>query len=71
MRSELPTSPFREADCLPLQFLNINDSLAALQYRIFVIFFFAVLPGILLSVIEPNFIMAVSLNCLQVSFCRA
>ncbi|GAA5969283.1 hypothetical protein JCM8115_006749 [Rhodotorula mucilaginosa] len=41
-----------------LTFLNINDSLAALQYRVFVIFFFAVLPGILLSVIEPNFIVA-------------
>lgn len=41
------------------QFLNVNNSAAALQYRIFAIFFVSVLPGILLSVIEPNFIMAV------------
>ena len=32
-----------------------------MQYRVFAIFFVSVLPGILLSVIEPNFIMAVSL----------
>lgn len=47
-------------DHSPLQFLNINDSLASLQYRVFVVFFFAVLPGILLSVIEPHFITAAS-----------
>lgn len=36
-----------------------------MQYRVFAIFFVSVLPGILLSVIEPNFIMAVSLCRLQ------
>ena len=36
-----------------------------MQYRVFAIFFVSVLPGILLSVIEPNFIMAVSLCWLQ------
>lgn len=56
MRRSAPTRLIH----LARQFLNINDSLAALQYRVFVIFFFAVLPGILLSVIEPNFIMAAS-----------
>ncbi|GAA5991262.1 hypothetical protein JCM10908_003228 [Rhodotorula pacifica] len=41
-----------------LTFLNVDNSLASLQYRIFAIFFVSVLPGILLSVIEPNFIFA-------------
>ncbi|KWU42587.1 hypothetical protein RHOSPDRAFT_20945 [Rhodotorula sp. JG-1b] len=41
-----------------LTFLNVDNSAAALQYRVFAIFFVSVLPGILLSVIEPNFIMA-------------
>ncbi|BGP56642.1 ATP-binding cassette transporter snq2 [Rhodotorula sphaerocarpa] len=41
-----------------LTFLNLDNSVASLQYRVFVIFFVSVLPAILLSIVEPAFIMA-------------
>ncbi|GAA5969290.1 hypothetical protein JCM8115_006751 [Rhodotorula mucilaginosa] len=41
-----------------LTFLNLDHSVASLQYRVFVIFFVSVLPAILLSIVEPAFIMA-------------
>ncbi|GAA5871103.1 hypothetical protein JCM8547_005358, partial [Rhodosporidiobolus lusitaniae] len=41
-----------------LTFLNLNDSVASLQYRVFAIFFVSVIPAIIMSQIEPVFIMA-------------
>ncbi|GAA5926233.1 hypothetical protein JCM3775_000963 [Rhodotorula graminis] len=41
-----------------LTFLNLKNSVAALQYRIFVIFFYSVVPAIVMSQIEPMFIMS-------------
>ncbi|KAH9815156.1 pleiotropic drug resistance ABC transporter [Melampsora americana] len=41
-----------------LTFLNLNDSVAALQYRIFSIFVAGVLPALIISQVEPAFIMA-------------
>ncbi|GJN91548.1 hypothetical protein Rhopal_004571-T1 [Rhodotorula paludigena] len=41
-----------------LTFLNLENSVAALQYRVFVIFFITVIPAIIMSQIEPMFIMS-------------
>ncbi|KAK4046639.1 ATP-binding cassette transporter snq2 [Microbotryomycetes sp. JL201] len=40
-----------------LTFLNLNNSLVSLQYRVFALFFVTVLPAIIISSIEPTFIM--------------
>ncbi|BGP44752.1 ATP-binding cassette transporter snq2 [Rhodotorula kratochvilovae] len=41
-----------------LTFLNLENSVAALQYRVFVIFFVTVIPAIIMSQIEPMFILS-------------
>ncbi|KAL8291281.1 hypothetical protein RQP46_002259 [Phenoliferia psychrophenolica] len=43
--------------CVGLTFLNLGNSVAALQYRVFAIFFVTVLPAIIISQVEPTFIM--------------
>ncbi|ORY59909.1 pleiotropic drug resistance ABC transporter [Leucosporidium creatinivorum] len=43
--------------CVSLTFLNLGDNVAALQYRVFALFFVTVLPAIIISQIEPTFIM--------------
>ncbi|GAA5979902.1 hypothetical protein JCM11641_007581 [Rhodosporidiobolus odoratus] len=44
--------------CVGLTFLNLDDSVASLQYRVFAIFFISVIPAIIMSQIEPQFILA-------------
>lgn len=39
-----------------LTYLNVDNSAAALQYRVFAIFFVSVLPAIIISSIEPMYI---------------
>ena len=41
-----------------LTFLQLNDSLKALQYRVFAIFFATILPALVLAQIEPQYIMS-------------
>ncbi|GAA5952195.1 hypothetical protein JCM10213_004061 [Rhodosporidiobolus nylandii] len=41
-----------------LTFLNLDDSVASLQYRVFAIFFISVIPAIIMSQIEPMFILS-------------
>ncbi|CEQ38617.1 SPOSA6832_00050, partial [Sporobolomyces salmonicolor] len=41
-----------------LTFLNLDHSAASLQYRVFAIFFITVIPAIIISQIEPMFIMS-------------
>jgi len=41
-----------------LTFLQLNDSLASLQYRVFVVFFATILPALILAQIEPQYIMS-------------
>ncbi|BGO92884.1 hypothetical protein NBRC10512_008005 [Rhodotorula toruloides] len=41
-----------------LTFLNLSASSASMQYRVFVCFFVTVLPAIIMSSIEPTFILA-------------
>lgn len=41
-----------------LTFLQLNDSLQSLQYRVFVVFFATVLPALILAQIEPQYIMS-------------
>ncbi|GAA93595.1 hypothetical protein E5Q_00239 [Mixia osmundae IAM 14324] len=41
-----------------LTFLNLDNSVASLQYRVFSIFIASILPAIIISTIEPSFIMA-------------
>lgn len=41
-----------------LTFLQLGDSLAALQYRVFAIFFATILPALVLAQIEPQYIMS-------------
>ncbi|GAA5823312.1 hypothetical protein JCM3770_002194 [Rhodotorula araucariae] len=40
------------------KFVNLANSVAALQYRVFVIFFVTVIPAIIMSQIESMFIMS-------------
>ncbi|GAA5828045.1 hypothetical protein JCM11251_005707 [Rhodosporidiobolus azoricus] len=44
--------------CVGLTFLNLDTSVASLQYRVFAIFFISVIPAIIMSQIEPMFIMS-------------
>ncbi|GAA6025845.1 hypothetical protein JCM10207_002683 [Rhodosporidiobolus poonsookiae] len=44
--------------CVGLTFLNLDNSVASLQYRVFAIFFISVIPAIIMSQIEPLFIMS-------------
>ncbi|GAA6043179.1 hypothetical protein JCM8097_008713 [Rhodosporidiobolus ruineniae] len=44
--------------CVGLTFLNLNDSVASLQYRVFAIFFISVIPAIIMSQIEPMFLLS-------------
>ncbi|GAA5893117.1 hypothetical protein JCM6882_003890 [Rhodosporidiobolus microsporus] len=44
--------------CVGLTFLNLNSSVAWLQYRVFAIFFISVIPAIIMSQIEPMFLMS-------------
>ncbi|EIW69828.1 hypothetical protein TREMEDRAFT_43505 [Tremella mesenterica DSM 1558] len=41
-----------------LTFLRLNDSLLALQYRVFAVFFATILPALVLAQIEPQYIMS-------------
>ncbi|GAA5846326.1 hypothetical protein JCM5353_001490 [Sporobolomyces roseus] len=41
-----------------LTFLNLDDSAASLQYRVFAIFFITVIPAIIISQVEPMFILS-------------
>lgn len=41
-----------------LTFLQLDDSLKALQYRVFVVFFATILPALILAQIEPQYIMS-------------
>jgi ATP-binding cassette subfamily G (WHITE) protein 2 (SNQ2) len=41
-----------------LTFLNVQNSAAALQYRVFSIFMATVLPALIITTVEPVFIMA-------------
>jgi ABC-type multidrug transport system permease subunit len=41
-----------------LTFLNLDNSLQSLQYRVFVVFFATVLPALILAQIEPQYIMS-------------
>ncbi|KAI5478639.1 ABC transporter [Pseudohyphozyma bogoriensis] len=43
--------------CVSLTFLNLNGSVASLQYRVFAIFFVSIIPAIIMSTVEPMFIM--------------
>jgi len=40
-----------------LTFLNLSHNVAALQFRVFVIFFASILPAIIIAQVEPTFIM--------------
>lgn len=41
-----------------LTFLNLNDSVGSLQYRVFAVFYVTVLPAIIISMVEPTYILA-------------
>lgn len=41
-----------------LTFLQLNDSLVNLQYRVFAVFFATILPALVLAQIEPQYIMS-------------
>ncbi|CAK9786637.1 ATP-binding cassette transporter [Cutaneotrichosporon oleaginosum] len=41
-----------------LTFLNLDNSLQSLQYRVFVVFYATVLPALILAQIEPQYIMS-------------
>jgi ABC-type multidrug transport system permease subunit/energy-coupling factor transporter ATP-binding protein EcfA2 len=41
-----------------LTFLQLNNSLKSLQYRVFVVFFGTILPALILAQIEPQYIMS-------------
>ncbi|GAA6026255.1 hypothetical protein JCM10207_007194, partial [Rhodosporidiobolus poonsookiae] len=44
--------------CVDLTFMNLDKSVASLQYRVFAIFFISVIPAIIMSQVEPTFILA-------------
>ncbi|GAA5847541.1 hypothetical protein JCM3766R1_000227 [Sporobolomyces carnicolor] len=41
-----------------LTFLNLDDSAVSLQYRVFALFFITVIPAIIISQVEPMFILS-------------